>query len=160
MFINRCLLCLSMALLATQASAQIYRCESGDSIIFSDQPCSEEARVYQPSERISVVAPAEGLSQAGERNRQFISERRERQQARRQSITEQREQPAPPQPTAVQEVTRVLYIPEPHRSQSAERSRRAAASPRQQQAARQDERPFSALHGPFPGTRQDQRRDQ
>lgn len=145
------------ALFAGQASAQIYRCESADSVIFSDRPCAEGANEYHSTGSVSVVEPAEDLRDIGERNREFIRDRRERQAARRRAMTEQPREPLSLRPTEAQEVTRILYVPESHRPERRERIRRESGEQPPQSAPQSDERPFSALRGPFPGTRREER---
>ena len=155
---SRILIIASTAIfLAGQASAQIYRCEDGDSVVFSDRPCSDGVDQYHSTGSVSVVEPAEDLSHVGERNRDFIRDRRERQAARQRATAERTREAFTQRPSEVQEVTRVLYVPESHYPGHRERTRRETRDQPSQSPARSVDRPFSALRGPFPGTRRDDR---
>lgn len=158
---NRWLLCFAMVLLAAHAPAQVYRCEIDDSIVFSDQPCSEDSQEYETISRISVIEPAGDLDQVAERNQAFL---RERQAALRQARIERSRQEAVAPPQAPpREIQRVFYVPEPRRSPPRGPGDRRPERPREPAPRTQEERPFSALSGPFPGTRRsarDPRRDQ
>lgn len=89
---------------------EIYRCDGGDSTVFSDVPCSDSAEIHQPRNGISVVRAADGLESVSEQNREFIA-------ARRQQIAERR--------------ARTERI----REQAAREQRAAAATRRQDQRA-------------------------
>lgn len=58
--------------------AEIYRCKEGDTTVFSDVPCADDARVHRSSDRISIVAAPTGLAEIAARNRAFVDARRER----------------------------------------------------------------------------------
>ena len=154
---QRWLLSLSLLLLASHAHGQVYRCEIDDSIVFSDQPCSEDSQEYQVISRISVIEPAADLDQVAERNQAFLRDRRERQAALRQARVERtREATVPPQ-SQTTEVTRVLYVPEPRHRLPPGSDRGRHGRQRDRTPEPREERPFSALSGPFPGTRRSDR---
>jgi hypothetical protein len=150
-------------LFAAQANAQIYRCDTGESIIFSDQPCDEAAEQYQSAGNVSVIEPGRDLAQVSERNREFIQKQRERQEAQRQARVERaREQRAAvpqqaPHYVLEQPVTRVMYIPEPGNDRRVERPRRETGSRRDDESDNRTEQPFSALSGRQLGSRRSDR---
>ncbi len=153
-----------LVLLAAHASAQIYRCEIDDSIVFSDQPCAEDSQEYHPIGRVSVIEPAGDLDQVAERNQAFIRDRQERQAALRQArIERSRQTERTPQQAPVQEVTQVFYVPDPRHATPPRSDHRRPERPRDPAPRVREDRPFSALSGPFPGTRRsdrESRRDQ
>ena len=150
-------------LFAAQASAQIYRCDTGESIVFSDQPCDEAAEQYQSAGNVSVIEPGRDLEQISERNREFIRQRHERQDAQRQARAErarERRTAAPqqaPHYVVEQPVTRVMYIPEPHRDRRVDRPRRETGSRHDGESGNPAEQPFSALGGRQLGSRRTHR---
>jgi len=68
---------------ADRAAAQVYRCEQGETTIFSDVPCSESAELVDAGTGISVVAAADRLDEVARANKAFVDQRRERLAARR-----------------------------------------------------------------------------
>jgi len=69
---------------AAPVSAQIYRCESAGTTVFSDIPCSEDAEPHQVRDGISVIGAAEGLDEIAERNKAFVDQRKAALSARRE----------------------------------------------------------------------------
>lgn len=150
-------LVLPLLVLMLPAEAQVYRCETEGNVEFSDRPCADDAREYQPVHGISVIEPTADFDRIAEQNKAFINERRERQEVMRQARAERARESAtaPPVVQYVQEqpVTRVLYIPEPRES-----SRRQRGTPPDSRSQEREQRPYSALSGPFPGTRRTEQR--
>lgn len=72
------------ATLLNTAAAQVYRCEEGDTTVFSDLPCSESAELLAMPTGISVVAAADDLDEVARSNRAFIDQRQEKLAARRE----------------------------------------------------------------------------
>lgn len=73
---------------ASHAAAEVYRCNDGDTTVFSDVPCSDEAELHQLRSGISVVAAAGDLAEVAERNRAFVDQRQEDLAARRARAVE------------------------------------------------------------------------
>jgi hypothetical protein len=140
---------------AFSLEAQVYRCESGDGIVFSDRPCADDAEEYQPLRGISLIEPDANLDQVAERNQAYLRERRERQDALRQARLERARSTAEAPVHVIQErpVSQVFFVPE--RDSMPRRPDRAPRSdpPRDGQPPEREQRSFSALSGPFPGTR-------
>lgn len=67
--------------------ATVYRCEDGDTVVFSDTPCSPDAEPQALPEAISVVAPADDLAAIAEANRAWLD-------AHRQALEERRDRKA------------------------------------------------------------------
>ena len=63
--------------LANPAMGQVYRCVEGETTVFSDVPCAEDAELHQIHAGISVVAAADDLDAIAERNRAYVDQRRE-----------------------------------------------------------------------------------
>lgn len=72
------------ATLVNAAAAQVYRCEQGDTTVFSDIPCSESAELLDLRTGISVVAAADDLDEVARSNKAFIDQRQEKLAARRE----------------------------------------------------------------------------
>jgi len=68
---------------ADPAASQVYRCEEGDTTVFTDVPCAENAERLQMRSGISVVAAANDLDEVAERNKAFLDQRQEKLAARR-----------------------------------------------------------------------------
>lgn len=79
---NVVLLILLAAAPANPAAAQIYRCNEGDTTVFADLPCAEDAELHRVKSGISVVAAAD-LDEVAQRNRAFVNKRHENLVARR-----------------------------------------------------------------------------
>jgi hypothetical protein len=149
------LLILIMA--ALPASAEVFRCEIDGTIVFSDTACQPDAQPYTSQAGISVISRPADLEQTAERNREFIARRLERQVEIRQARAEQARAEAirassPPGPPA-HAASRVMYVPyhvpAPRREGRGHHRRHAQD---QTEPAQRQQR-FSALSGPFPGTR-------
>lgn len=149
---------LSVLLIAWQAnalSAEIYRCEHGDVVEFSDRPCQEDATPHQARRQISIITPATDLEETARRNRAFLEQRRERLEADRNE-DEADETPAddrddePPSDYTDRET---LYLPNP--SDTARRSRERERRERLEESDRRnaDRERFSPLTGRLPGAR-------
>jgi len=155
---QRWLLGLALLLTVVHAHGQVYRCETDDSIVFSDQPCAEDSQAYHSIGRVSVIEPAGDLDQVAERNQAYIRDIQERQAALRQTrIERSRQTETLPQQAVPAPVTQVMYVPAPARSDR--RDRRRSTPPRDSAPPVREERPFSALSGPFPGTRRSDPRE-
>jgi hypothetical protein len=79
------------AALGNPATAQVYRCQEGDTTVFSDIPCSENAELLEVLTGISVVAAADDLDDVAQRNKAFIDQRQEKLAARRERAAEFRQ---------------------------------------------------------------------
>ncbi|MEM1082194.1 MAG: hypothetical protein AAGH65_11490 [Pseudomonadota bacterium] len=74
-------------------ASEIYRCADGDTTVFSDQPCGDDAQLHQSEQRISVVDAADNFDQIIEQNEAYLEQRRnDRQQQREQAAERAREQ--------------------------------------------------------------------
>lgn len=85
------------AFLSTSARAEIYRCNEGETVVFSDVPCSESAEVHITESRVSVVDAAGNLDEIAATNEAFVQQRRQtlaqrRERAARQTRQAQRQQ--------------------------------------------------------------------
>jgi len=72
--------------------AQVYRCQDGDTTVFSDVPCSDNADLFEVRNGISVVAAAGDLDEVAQRNKAFVDQREEQLAARRARAAEQARQ--------------------------------------------------------------------
>lgn len=93
MDIRRCTACLLVCWLLPAplpGVAEVYRCKEGDTTVFSDVPCAEDAQVHRSSHRISIVAAPTGLDEIAARNRAFVDARREDLADRRRRAAESR----------------------------------------------------------------------
>lgn len=151
---------LIMVLVALPASAEVFRCEIDGTIVFSDTACQPDARPYTSQAGISVISRPVDLDQTSERNREFIDQRLERQAETRKARAEQvraaqqaqaHQSGPPPHAAARGSAAPIIYVPyrAPHRSDHGQHARHRPAA----QAPAEQERRFSALSGPFPGTR-------
>ena len=142
--------------LAATASAEIYRCESDGVVEFSDTPCQAEPRPYRATGNVSVISAPDDLEQTTRLNQAFIEESRERREERQRERRNdaatapiQREPAFAPAPR--------IYLPRYDRD--IPRRQRYPVHPRAAHGADQrsdsapERQPFSALGGPFPGTR-------
>ncbi|MDT8448599.1 MAG: DUF4124 domain-containing protein [Wenzhouxiangellaceae bacterium] len=85
------LLALLALLVATMpAAAQIYRCTDGETMVFSDVPCSDTAEVHELSARLSVVTASRDIESIARRNREFVEQRLERIDRRQERIAGRR----------------------------------------------------------------------
>jgi len=140
----RVLACMSgLALMPPGLAGDVYRCQDGDSTVFSDRPCGADARRVNGA-TISIIEPAGDLSQIAEENRRFIEQRRARLSLRSERwIT-----PAPSQSTPVVQPSLVVFaLPWTPYHDWPEQRRSARLPPKLRQ---QD---YSALNGPILGTR-------
>lgn len=69
--------------LANPAMSQVYRCIEGETTVFSDIPCADDAELHRVQARISVVAAADDLDAIAQLNRAFVDQRREKLAAQR-----------------------------------------------------------------------------
>lgn len=139
----------------------IYRCENAGVIEFSDQPClgdsgatSEQAqRIHQSSGSVSVISPPDDLDDIQQASRNWLEDYRARQMARETARAESRPERATPprvlhEPLEQGTIVRPLiwpYRPPHYFYRSTHRPGNGVPPTRQQ--------PYSALSGPFPGTR-------
>ncbi|MEN1728964.1 MAG: hypothetical protein AAGJ52_11050 [Pseudomonadota bacterium] len=150
----RALKLLGATLLALPLCAQasdIYRCEIDGVIEFSDQPCQTDSVPYQPAGSISVIEPAQDLSSIQQRNQDWLDQHRDRQTredeiaaARRLAAAQTTPTPAPPQPARV--ISPWAWQPPTYRPPV----RPPVRPPSEFEPPPQR---YSALSGPFPGTR-------
>lgn len=149
---------LSILLIAWQAnvlSAEIYRCEHGDVVEFSDRPCQEDATTHQARRQISIITPATDLEETARRNQAFLEQRRERLEAQRNE-DESDEAPADDrddEPPSGYTDRETLYLPNP--SDTARRSRERDRRERLEESERRnaERERFSPLTGRLPGAR-------
>ncbi len=151
---------ISSALLAQ--NHDIYRCEHDGVIEFSDQPCDADTEPYRSEAAISVIDPSDDLDQIQQANRAWLADYRalesERQEQRRQErlaiayrqTDNQRAGQADIGPRFAPAPWAWPYGPLPTGRPPYFRPGEAVA-PRPQ--------PYSALSGPFPGTRRQPRDD-
>ena len=55
------------------SATDIYRCEDGDTIVFSDFPCDETGVLHSPEGSLSVIAAPQELARIAERNAEFLA---------------------------------------------------------------------------------------
>lgn len=148
---------LLLAGLATVAPAEVYRCDEAGITVFSDQPCSDQAITHRPVRQISVIEPSADLEQVAERNRAFIRERLDRQAEIRKARVQAASRAQAARPGPHHQVPAFVHVPvwvEPRLHRFPEQRRDDKDRPPLPHAARQR---FSALSGPFPGTRRPDR---
>ena len=75
---RQCTILFLLLISSTLVSADIYRCDDGDTTVFSDLPCAENAERYAVVNRISVIEVASDLDAIAERTRQIVAERQQR----------------------------------------------------------------------------------
>jgi hypothetical protein len=126
-------------------SAEIYRCEVDGVVIFSDRACQADAQPYRLTGNLSVVSAPADLDHTHTLNQAFIRERLDRQAARDQARAA-RPVEIPEKPI----VRPAPFFALPHYGPQ----RRPGQRPEQLDQAPGQQR-FSALSGPFPGTRRD-----
>lgn len=133
---------LGAALLNT-AGAQVYRCEEGDTTVFSDMPCSESAELLEMPTGISVVAAADDLDEVARSNKAFIDQRQEKLAARRERARLARQAERDRQRRAPGEEIRYRTIIGPFGDSRFGDARRSQADPRieaqRQRASDRDE---------------------
>lgn len=78
--------------LGNPAAAEVYRCEEGDTTVFSDVPCSENAELFEIQTGISVVAAADDLDEVARLNKAFIDQRQEKLAEKRQRAAQYAQQ--------------------------------------------------------------------
>lgn len=125
------------------AAGEIYRCVEDGRIVYTDQPCEdgEVVREIKPMDAAESVAELERIIA---RNQEFIERRRDRlAEARMERERAWREQP---QVIVVDSHHRPVISPVGHAGFPVKKHRDAP-----EPAAREER--FSALSGPFPGTR-------
>lgn len=145
---------IALMALAGVAPAQIYRCDTGQTTTFSDQPCDDGAAVHTSVRQISVVEPAADLDRIAERNQAFIRERLDRRAAvraaRAKAARPSQQRPAKG-PAHTPAVTYLPFWIEPPRRHHGRQQRPPQTLPEPAQQA------FSALSGPFPGSRRSEK---
>ncbi len=136
------------------ASAEIFRCEVDEVVIFSDSACQADARPYQSSAGLSVISAPADLDRTHMLNQAFIRERLDHQAARDEARAVRSAQIAQ---RPVVKPAPIVALPFygfhhelPVRRRPGQRPEQLDQAPGQQ--------PFSALSGPFPGTRRDRER--
>ena len=145
----------TLLILPALASAEVYRCERGGVVTFSDTPCDEQASRYRPADRVSIIGRPDDLEAITERNEAFVEQRLQRLAEQRRARAAASERQARDQSRADQRpiaspAPRLLpvYIDPPRRRHG--HGKRHAAP---EHEVERREPPFSALGGPFPGTR-------
>lgn len=78
------------SLAAVPAAAEIYRCNNGETTVFSDTLCAGNPQVYRPRANISVIGKAEGLDEIAASNRAFVEQRQEALAQQRERAAEHR----------------------------------------------------------------------
>lgn len=137
---------LAALLLFSTASAQIYQCEQDGAPVFSDRPCGEDARSYEPAAHVSYVVPDETLPALAESARAFIAERRSRLARLRRSALNPPEEQRTGRPA--QTVIQTPWL-NPHRAWHHRRHRYLSADAPDRPGSTR----YSALNGPILGTR-------
>lgn len=142
----------------TPVRADIYRCESDGVIEFSDTPCRADPEPYRPTGQVSVVGAADDLEQTARLNQAFIEQRLEHQaqqrleRERRAAEAAERERQAPVAAPAPRAYLPFRYRAYPRKQRYPIYPHAGHRLPRATDTA-SEQRPFSALSGPFPGTR-------
>ena len=131
--------------LSTAALGQttIYRCvDYAGTIVFSDQPCDEQAQPHDTGNRLSVIQAPDNVEAVVQANRVFIDRQREqRQLAAQQRARQEQAAPAPHlRPPRVQFVP--YWLPPAHYK----------PRPPPDRVEREREERFSALSGRQPGS--------
>lgn len=152
------LLIIVLAGVSPGAGAEIYRCESDGVVEFSDTPCQSEPQTYRSAGNVSVVGAPDDLEQTTRLNQAFIEqrlERREQQRRERQRQAEEtaaleRHQSAAAPASSPYLPLRYRAFPRHKNHPIQSRPPRRGSYPSEPPPERQ---PFSALSGPFPGTR-------
>ncbi|MEE4331578.1 MAG: hypothetical protein V2J10_11975 [Wenzhouxiangella sp.] len=136
--------------------AEIYRCESDGIIEFSDTPCQADPEPYRSAAKVSVVGAPGDLEQTARLNQAFIEQRLEDQaEFRRDRLAADaaaREQQQTTPPPAPQVYLPLRYRAVPYHKRYPVYSFPGHKPPLVPETQRQPQ-PFSALSGPFPGTR-------
>ncbi|MEX0915932.1 MAG: DUF4124 domain-containing protein [Wenzhouxiangellaceae bacterium] len=78
-------------LLASPATAQIYRCTEGDTTVFSDIPCSESAQLHKTS-GLSVIRAAKNLDEIAASNKAFLEQRQQQLAQQRERAAQRRDE--------------------------------------------------------------------
>jgi hypothetical protein len=144
-------LMLSLLASPTAGAETIYRCDKTDgSTVFSDHPCGQSQRPYEPRQRLSIVSAAPDLNTRISRNQAFIERRRAR--IERQTPRGPAQQPRPNESIQSGGDQRLVVLPGwwtgfPPRADH----HRVGRSSGTHDSGSDDVR-FSALGGPFPGT--------
>ncbi len=153
---------LILMVVAMPVAAEVFRCEIDGTIVFSDTACQPDAQRYTSSAGISVISSPVDREHTAELNREFIAQRLERQAEVRQARAEaaraaparQGHPPGPPSYAAAgRAAAPVIYVPyhAPGPRRPDHGPHRRPSKPDAEPAERT--RRFSALSGPFPGTR-------
>jgi hypothetical protein len=138
-----------------EPEAVIYRCEHAGVIEFSDRPCrdgADDAERFDPeASSMSVISAADNLDEIQRENQAWLRDYRARQQADRMARSQVARDSRPP-PRPVPAVIRTPVAPffwnqRPQHHGPRYHPRGDIATPMSRQ------RPYSALSGPFPGTR-------
>lgn len=148
---------LPVLLIASQAgvsSAEIYRCEHGDVVEFSDRPCQENASAHQPRRQISIITPATDLEETARRNRAFLEQRRERLEASRdEDPAEDASADREDEPSSGYREQDTLYVPYSTEPSPRGRERARRQRPEERESGDDDRVRFSPLTGRLPGAR-------
>lgn len=124
-------LCLVGCVLAGPVSAQVYRCTDGETTVFSDIPCSDDAELHDVRVGISVVSAAEDLDKVAERNKAFVDQRQEKLAERRERAAELgRQAERNRQRRAIAEEIRYRTIVSPVAASRLDSEQRQASDPR------------------------------
>lgn len=116
--------------LAGTTSARVYRCTEGEITVFSDIPCSDDAKLHEVRVGISVVVAAEGLDQAAERNKAFVEQRQEQLAAQRVRAAQARQAERSRQRRSAAEENRYRTIISPVADSRSGREQRSQNDPR------------------------------
>jgi hypothetical protein len=140
-------------------AAEIFRCDIDGVIVFSDAACQPGARPYQAQTGISIISQPADQALTRERNQQFIKERLDRQAAARlarvQRAQTSRTQSLPPAANQRGKANPpgLLLVPYQIPNQPVHRRGHRHGPPPDSPGQDQQQRRYSALSGPFPGTR-------
>ncbi len=77
-----------LPMLAAGADGDIYRCEDGETTVFSDVPCDEAAEVHQLQRSLSVIASPKSLARIQQANAAYLSSVQAEREARRSARAE------------------------------------------------------------------------
>lgn len=64
-----------LAIAGAVAAEDIYRCEDGETIVFSDRPCDDAAELHRPRRLLSVVTSPESLARIQQANAAYLESR-------------------------------------------------------------------------------------
>lgn len=150
-----CLMPVAMLVLlvaSVTAQAQIYRCEIDGTTVFSDTPCSIDAVAYASAATVSVIPSAGDLDRTEAANQAFIQARLDRQAAERETRLRRAERSQAAAVAPAPAANRVIILPQVAQAPGHGRYRPHPRHRAGEEEATRQQR-FSALSGPWPGSR-------